>query len=168
MKTQGQQANKNLFDMLLDGMAFVAGILLLAITLIVTYAVILRYLQISPPIWVLQYTEYGLLWVTFLGAAWLQRLNGHIRIDTVITNLPEKIRSKLKVINNILGCLVMFIIFYFGALHTLDLFERGILEVKATNVSKYLIFCIIPFGSLVLFLQFVRDTWNSICQGMTR
>ena len=147
-------------------MAVLAGILLFAITLIVTYAVVLRDLNIRPPIWVLQYTEYGLLWITFLGAAWLQRLNGHIRIDTIIINLPKKIRSKLEIINNILGCLVTLIVFYFALLHTIDLFQRGILEVKATNVSKYLIFSIIPFGSLVLFLQFVRDTWKKIRQEM--
>lgn len=164
MERNAPQENKHLFDVLLDGMAFLAGVLLFAVTMIVTYAVTLRYLQIKPPIWVLQYTEYGLLWITFLGAAWLQRLDGHIRIDTIITNLPAKIQSKLEIINLILGCLVTLVIFYFGLLHTIDLFQRGILEVKATNVPKYLIFCIIPFGSLVLFLQFVRDTWNKLHQ----
>lgn len=154
--------------MLLDWMSFLAGILLFAVTLVVTYAVILRYLQIRPPLWVLQYTEYALLWITFLGAAWLQRMDGHIRIDTVITNLPVKIRSKLEIINSILGCLVTFIIFYFALIHTIDLFHRGVLEIKATNVPKYLIFCIIPFGSLVLLLQFVRDTWKRIHHPTTK
>lgn len=168
MKNKAEQVNKNPFDMLLDWMAFIAGILLFAVTLIVSYAVTLRYLHIKPPIWVLQYTEYALLWITFLGAGWLQRLNGHIRIDTIITNLPKNIQSKLEIINSILGCIVVFIVFYFSLLHTNDLFSRGILEVKATNVPKYLIFCIIPFGSLVLLLQFMRDTWNKLKPGVKR
>lgn len=145
-------------------MAVLAGILLFAITLMVTYAVTLRYLHMKPPIWVLQYTEYGLLWVTFLGAAWLQRLNGHIRIDTIINNLPVKIQSKIEIINYLMGCLVMGIVFYFALFHTIDLFQRDIMEVKATIVPKYMIFCIIPFGSLVLLVQFVRDTLNKIHQ----
>lgn len=168
MKTQEEQINKNLFDDLMDWMAFIAGVLLLAIALIVTYAAILRYLQIKPPIWVLQYTEYGLLWTTFLGAAWLQKNNGHICIDTFTNRLPINIRSKLEITNHILGCLVTIIIFYFSLIHTVDLFQRGILEVKATNVPKYLIFCIIPFGSLVLFVQFVRETWQKINREITR
>lgn len=168
MKIQDQGVTKSPFDVLLDWMAFLAGILLLTITLMVTYAVILRYIKIRPPIWVIQYTEYGLLWITFLGAAWLQRLNGHIRIDTIISNLPEKIQGKLEIINHILGCLVTLIVFYFGLFHTIDLFQRGILEVNTINVPKYIIFSIIPFGSLVLFVQFVRDTWTRIRRELAR
>ena len=164
MNIEEHQAGKNPFDRVLDWMAALAGILLLAITLIVTYSVVLRYLHVSPPIWVLQYTEYGLLWITFLGAAWLQRRDGHIRIDSVITHLPAKIRTRLEIFNLVLGCLVTLTVFYFALIHCFELFHREIMEVKATNVPKYFIFWIIPFGSLVLFLQFVRDAWNKFRQ----
>lgn len=168
IQVQGQGVTKSPFDVLLDWMAFLAGILLLAITLMVTYAVILRYMNIRPPIWVVQYTEYGLLWITFLGAAWLQRLNGHIRIDTIIINLPEKIQGKLEILNHLLGCLITFTLFGFALFHTIDLFQRGILEVNTINVPKYIIFSVIPFGSLVLFVQFVRDTWTKIRRELAR
>ena len=164
MNKEDHHAKRNFFDLILDSMAFLAGIILLAIILIVAYSVSLRYLQFKPPIWVLQYTEYGLLWITFLGAAWLLRIDGHIRIDTLISKLPERIQSKMEIVNDILGCIVTLTIFIFGCLHTLDLFQRGILEVKATNVHKYLIFWIIPFGSLILLLQFIRDTYKKIRQ----
>jgi C4-dicarboxylate transporter DctQ subunit len=164
MKTEEHQGGKTPFDRVLDWMAALASILLLAITLIVTYSAILRYLHLTPPIWVLQYTEYGLLWITFLGAAWLQRLDGHIRIDSVITHLPRRIRARLETFNLVLGCLVTLTVFCFALIHCFELFHRGIMEVKATNVPKYVVFCIIPFGSLVLFLQFVRDVWNRFRQ----
>ena len=66
MKTEEHQGGKTPFDRVLDWMAALASILLLSITLIVTYSAILRYLHLTPPIWVLQYTEYGLLWITFM------------------------------------------------------------------------------------------------------
>ena len=164
MKTEEHQGGKTPFDRVLDWMAALASILLLAITLIVTYSAILRYLHLTPPIWVLQYTEYGLLWITFLGAAWLQRLDGHIRIDSVITHLPRRIRARLETFNLVLGCLVTLTVFCFALIHCFELFHRGIIEVKATNVPKYFFFCIIPFGSLVLFIQFVRDVRNRFRQ----
>lgn len=164
MKTQEYQAGKGFFDRVLDCMAALAGILLLATALVVTYSVILRYLHVRPPIWVLQYTEYGLLWITFLGAAWLQRRDGHIRIDSVVTRLPGWIRARLEVFNLLLCCLVALTLFYFSSVHCFDLFHRGIMEVKAVNVPKCLIFWIIPFGSLVLFLQSVRDVRNRFRQ----
>jgi len=162
METGRPQTKKNPFDSLIDAMAFVAGILLLAIAIIVTYAVVLRYLKMQPPIWVLQYTEYALLWITFLGAAWLQRKNGHICIDTFTANLSRGIRLKLDILISILGCLITAIIFYFGLVHTISLYSRGVLDVNAVNVPEYMVFCIIPFGSIILCLQFVRTTWQGI------
>lgn len=153
---------KNPFDALLDWMAVLSAVLLLAITLLIAYSVILRYLMISPPIWVLQYTEYGMLWITFLGAAWLLRLNGHIRIDTIISLFPKKVQAVVDIINDVLGCLVTLILVYFGTVYTLELFQRGIFDVKATSVPKYIIFWIIPFGGLTLFLQFSRDIWRKV------
>ncbi|MCF8094662.1 MAG: TRAP transporter small permease [Desulfobacteraceae bacterium] len=153
---------KNPFDTLLDLMAILAGLLLLAITLLITYSVILRYLMIPPPIWILQYTEYGLLWITFLGAAWLLRLHGHIRIDTILGFFPGKVQSILEIFNDVLGCAVALIISYFGTVFTIDLFERGIMDVKATSTPKFLIFLIIPLGGATLCLQFIRNAWRKV------
>ena len=150
------------FDVIIDTMAFLAGLLLLAMTLTVAYSVTLRYLHFKSPIWVLQYTEYALLWITFLGAAWLLKHDGHIRIDSVITRLSAAVRRKLEFFNDIIGALVTLIVFIFGALHTIDLFQRGILEVKGTNVEKYLIYWIVPLGGLMLSIQFIRRAVNKI------
>lgn len=69
---------KSGFDFIIEGMAVLAGVILLGITFLVTGAALVRYLGFRAPIWTLQYTEYGLLWSTFLGAAWLLREGGHI------------------------------------------------------------------------------------------
>jgi TRAP-type C4-dicarboxylate transport system permease small subunit len=60
-------------------------------------------------------------------------------------------------IDNILGFLVCVIIFWFGTLHTIDLFQRGIMEVKGTIVPKGPLFLIIPLGGLALSIQFGRQ-----------
>ncbi len=153
---------RNSFDFIIEFMAYIAGIILLMITFVVACAAVVRYLGFRPPIWVLQWSEYGLLWFTFLGAAWLLREGGHIRIDTVITRLNIKSRHKVEIIDDILGFIVSVIIFWFGTLHTIDLYQRGIMEVKGTIVSKFPIFLIIPLGSLALCIQFGRQFFKKI------
>ena len=153
----GSKPGKTVFDMIIDGMAFMAGILLLLVTFFVSYAVIVRYLHFRPPVWVLQYTEYALLWITFLGAAWLLREGGHIRIDTVMSMLNPRYFRRAEIMDNILGCIVCFAIFGFGTLHTMDLFHRGIMDVKGVSVPKFAFFLIIPLGGLTLTIQFARD-----------
>jgi len=157
MAIKNGRVHKRGFDFIIEFLAYLAGIIILAIAILVTYTAVVRYLGLRPPIWVLQWTEYGLLWFTFLGAAWLLREGGHIRIDTVITRLHPKSRHKVGILDDILGFVVAAIIFWFGSLHTIDLYQRGIMEVKGTIVPKFPIFSIIPLGSLALAIQFGRQ-----------
>jgi len=152
----------NLFERIMGALAFMAGVLLLLVALFVCYAVITRYLGFKPPVWVLQFTEYALLWITFLGAAWLLKKNGHIRIDTLVSRLKPNGLRKVEIIDNFLGFIVSGIIFWFGTLHTIDCYQRAILDVKGVSVPKFALFLIIPLGGLTLAIQFGRDFFEKI------
>jgi len=162
MAPGNDKVRKNAFDFIIEGLSYLAGIIILAITFAVTISALVRYLGFRAPIWTLQYTEYGLLWFTFLGAAWLLREEGHIRIDTVISRLYAPARRKVEIINDILGFIVSVAIFWFGTLHTIDLYQRGIMEVKGVIVPKFPFFLIIPLGGLTLSIQFVRNLLKKI------
>jgi TRAP-type C4-dicarboxylate transport system permease small subunit len=162
MATRDRKPRRNGFDLIIELLAYLAGIILLVITFAVTGSALMRYLGFRAPIWTLQYTEYGLLWFTFLGAAWLLREEGHIRIDTVISRLYAKSRRKVEIIDDILGFIVSITIFWFGTLHSIDLYQRGIMEVKGVIVPKFPVFLIIPLGGLALSIQFGRNFLKKI------
>jgi TRAP-type C4-dicarboxylate transport system permease small subunit len=162
MAARDRNTRKNGFDYIIEFLTYVAGVIIVVITFSVSCAAVVRYLGFRPPIWTLQFTEYALLWIPFLGAAWLLREGGHIRIDTIITRLHPKSRHKVEIIDDILGFIVSAIIFWFGSLHTIDLYQRGIMEVKGTIVPKSPIFIIIPLGGLTLCIQFARQFFNKI------
>ena len=129
----------------------------MAVTIFVSWAVVMRYLNFNPPIWVIQYTEYALLWITFLGAAWLLREKGHIRIDTLVSRIRPRIARWLEVFNDLIGLGISVVIFLVGSTNTWDLYSRGIQDVKAVTLPMYGLFAIIPFGGFLLLLQFLRD-----------
>jgi len=162
MAARDGKISKNAFDLIIEFLAYLAGIIILVITFFVTISALIRYLGFRAPIWTLQYTEYGLLWFTFLGAAWLLREEGHIRIDTVLSRLYAPTRRKVNIINDILGFVVSVAIFWFGTIHTIDLYQRGIMEVKGVIVPKSPLFLIIPLGGLTLSIQFVRNLLKKI------
>jgi len=145
------------YDCILDFTAFLSGALLMAVTIFVSWAVVMRYLNFNPPIWVIQYTEYALMWITFLGAAWLLRDKGHIRIDTLVSRINPEIARWLEVFNDMVGLVVAIVIFWIGSTNTFDLYSRGIKDVKAVTLPMYGLFAIIPFGGLLLLIQFLRD-----------
>ena len=160
MGTLDRKMGRKLFDFVMESLAFFAGILLLLVTLCVSYAIVVRYLHFRPPIWVLQFTEYALLWITFLGAAWLLREGGHIKIDTIVSRLNPKGIRIVAIIDDILGFFVCLIIFWFGTLHTIDLYQRWIMDVKGVSVPKFALFLIIPLGGLTLSIQFGRHLFQ--------
>jgi C4-dicarboxylate transporter DctQ subunit len=162
MATGGGKKRKNVFDVIIEVMTYMAGVIILAVTFTVTLTAIVRYLGFRPPLWTFQFTEYALLWFTFLAAAWLLREGGHISIDTVVSRLPTKTRRYVDITNDILGFIVSIIIFLFGTFHTIDLFRRGIMEVKGVIVPKTPLFLIIPLGGLALSIQFGRQFFSNL------
>jgi C4-dicarboxylate transporter DctQ subunit len=162
MAIKNGKIRKKGFDFSIELLAYLAEIILFSIAVIVTITAVVRYLGLRPPIWVHQWTEYGLLWFTFLGAAWLLREGGHIRIDTLISKLNQNRFRKVEIIDDILGFSVSAIIFWFGTLHSIDLYQRGIMEVKGTTVPKFPLFLIIPLGGLALSIQFGRQFFKKI------
>ncbi len=162
MARRNGKTPKNVFDFIIESLTYIAGIIILAMTFTVSITAMARYLGFRPPDWTFQFSEYALLWFTFLAAAWLLREGGHISIDTVVTRFQPKTRQKVEIINDILGFIVSVTVFWFGTLHTIDLFQRGIMEVKGTTVPKFPIFLIIPLGSLALSIQFGRQFYKNL------
>jgi TRAP-type C4-dicarboxylate transport system permease small subunit len=70
-----------------------ATLLFVGMTLAICAEVLLRYGFTSPILWVVEPSEYALLWITFLGAAWVLRHGGHVRVDILLQYLsPAALR----------------------------------------------------------------------------
>ena len=148
----------DIFDRTLNVMTFLAGILLIFIMLSVCMEVILRSFINRPQIWVTEVTECLLLYITFLGTAWLLREEGHVKVDLVLNRLKPQTTAFLGIISSIMGVLVSITLTIYGFNVTWDYFQRGIYTPTALEIPVYLILLIIPIGSLMLFIQFIRRT----------
>jgi len=120
----------------------------------------LRFFLNRPITWVFEGTEYSLLYITFLGAAWLLKREGHVRIDLVLNWLKPRPRTFLNVITSILLAIVCLIFVWYGAQITWDYFQRGILSVKYYSLPKFAFLAVIPVGSFLLFVQSVKRTYR--------
>jgi len=150
------------FDTLTDLMAALAGVILVFITAAVCYTIGMRYLFTQTTIWIMQTTEYALLWIVFLGTTWLLRQGGHITTDLIYTHLHQKTKYTLDVIMFVIGGLACAVMVYFGVDYTHRCIVRGINDVRAVTVPKWTIFVIIPIGSILLTLQFFRMAWSRL------
>jgi len=150
------------FDRVIDFMAVLAGVILLFITAAVCYTIGMRYLFTKTTIWLMQTTEYALLWIVFLATTWLLREKGHITTDVIYTHLNEKTKRYLDCIMFIIGGVACAFMVYFGIDHTRECIVKGVTDVRGVTVPKWIIFIIIPIGSILLTIQFLRMAWSKL------
>src|SRR6266498_4188083 len=133
--------------------ALMAGVLLVLVTLFIGYVIFARIVGISSPAWIVQFTEYALLWITFLGTAWVLGRGRHVSIDLITSRLAPRGRVILDIAHSLVGCAVLC---WFGFLTIWSMFQRGVTDVQVVDVAKYKVVLIIPLGFLLLALQFLR------------
>ena len=122
--------------------------------------VILRSTMNRPIVWVNEGTEYALLYITFLGAAWLMRREGHVRVDIVLNRLEPRTQAIINTVTSVILIIICFLLVWYGTRVTLDNFERGILSVRYYELPKFIFLAVIPLGSLLLFIESLKKTFG--------
>lgn len=155
------------FDRLLNVMAALAGLILVFIVGAVCYTIGMRYFFKQTTIWIMQTTEYALLWIVFLATTWLLREGGHITTDIIYSHLSEKAKAYTDFVMFALGGLVSLVMLYFGISYMGECITCNVTDVRAVTVPKSAVFVIIPVGSLLLTIQFFRMAWNRLTAART-
>lgn len=150
------------------GLAFLAGGLLLFITFSICISIALRIMKIQTPLWAVQFNEYSLLWMTFLGSAWLLRKGRHVSLDILTNRVGTGGLKVLSVIHAVLGLGVCGVLAWISTTVTWDLFRRGVMDVRAVDVPKYSILAVVLVGFVVLTLEFVSQLVRAVATALER
>jgi C4-dicarboxylate transporter, DctQ subunit len=145
-----------ILDRVCVALAVVAAALFLFCTFSICYSILTRSLSVSSPVWVVQFNEYAMLWMTFLGTGYILMKNRHASIQIVTSLFGERGKRILGQIHNLMGMLLCLVLCYFTGLSTWDHIARKVIDVQAVDVPKGYIILIIPAGFLILLFQFLR------------
>lgn len=154
----------DIFDRVLELLAYLAGGLFAFMMVAIVIDVALRFFFGRPLGWVVQFSGYSLLYITFLATAWLLKREGHVAIDIVFHRLNPKNQFHFNVITSITGIIACLVLTWYGGLTTLDSFERGIVTVGNLRWPEGVLLAIIPVGSFLLTIQFIRRTYGYLKQ----
>jgi TRAP-type C4-dicarboxylate transport system permease small subunit len=141
---------------------FVSAVLMTGLVVIVCTDVLLRYFFRSPLVWATEVTEIMLLDLTFLGAGWVLREDGHVVIDIFTAKASERGKRVLGYISYGITALVAFILAYYGFTTTYDHYRRGIFNPTAIETPIWFIILVIPLGSVPLLLEAILKEWKLI------
>lgn len=129
------------------------GLAVLAMTLMVSYDVLMRYFLDQPQLFVDDLTSFLLVAVIFLGAGPVFYRGGHIRVDLVTNRLKPRTQSRMRVITLFIGIVLLGIVIYETMVSTMGAFQTG--RVSAVmNYPLWTGMIFIPLG-LILMVFFM-------------
>jgi len=90
------------------GMA--SGLGILAMGLILTYEVLVRYLLNAPTIWVQETSIYLYMWTMLAAGSYTLQKRKHVHVDLVVERLPARPRSLLEAMTSAVGTIFCAIV----------------------------------------------------------
>ena len=145
-----------IYDGLLSLMALIAAATLVWLMVSVVVSVVMRNLGMQPFAWLFTSAEYGLLYMTMLGAPWLVREKGHVHIELVTAALPPALR---RIVSRIVaaGCvLVSLVLAWYGLELFLTNVERNDFDVRAYFYPRWMLTITFPIAFTFMAIEFAR------------
>lgn len=147
-------------DSVVRWLSYVAMVLVGALTVGITYEVVVRYFFNRPTIWAQDFSMYILLYITFLAAAWVQMEHAHVTIDVTLQALNPRTKRVMQFVTLVMGTLASAFWVWQSFRFTLHSFHRSEIINRPVQVPEFIILGIIPVGAFFLFLVFLKQ----LCQ----
>lgn len=145
-----------LYDLLVTGLAAVAGSMLLVVFVFVVDDVVQRNLLISPPAWSVPLTEYALLYSTMLAAPWLVRTKGHILVEILRQRLPPSAARVLEFIVYLV-CIAICIVLTWNSVDLwIEAWQSGEEDARAIVIPRTYLYGPVVTGFFLMGCEFLR------------
>lgn len=145
-----------LYDGLLSAFALIAGMLLVWLMVSILISVTMRNLGLQPFPWLFLSGEYGLFYLTMLGAPWLVRRRGHVHVELVTAMLPTRAQAWLsRVVAG--GCVAVCLLLAYAGYELVSRdIARGNFDVRAYFTPKWWLTIAFPVSFGLMAIEFAR------------
>lgn len=150
-----------IFDRIVDTGAALGAAFVTIVMLIICFEVVTRYTG-HAQFWTTEIVGYMLLYITFLGTAWVLKVDGHVRVDLLTNALRPRAQAALGVVSSFIGIIISLILVYYGTSITYNLFVTGKFHPTTLMLPEAPLYIIIPIGSLFLLIEFIRKGYDSV------
>lgn len=144
-----------IIDRTIGWLAFLSGAILIYILISVTTEVIMRNLR-HPTTWVIEFAAYGLVFITFLPSAWIQRDDEHAKLEILVNRLNRRAQALIDFITSVLGTIICLVIGWYAIEVTWQHFQKGYFVPTFVAPPMAPLLAPIPIGVILLLIQFVR------------
>ena len=143
------------YGRLLDGLVFVACLLLLVMTVMIGADVVSRNVGGGGVAVSNELSEDILYLMTLLVAPWLLRQGQHIRVDIVLRALPVRVAWALEWAGDIIGFLCCIYFVWYGLVITRASYSAGSINIKTLVTPEWWTLAPLPVGFALLGIEFI-------------
>ncbi len=147
---------RSALDALVNLLAFAAGAMLCVLVVLICVDVTARTLRLFATPWTLDIAEYLLYGITFLGAPWVLREEGHIAIEVAVERLPPRARALLRRCTDGFGALVCAVLTFYALRMFWRSYSAKNLVHETFVFPEWYLYVIAPPIFLILTLLFLR------------
>lgn len=134
---------------LYKSLAYLCGLLILAMTLLIFSQVVCRYVMNNSLTWSEELGRYIFVWITFVGLPVALKAKAHVALDLLLKRTKGKFHLTILTINTILTIFLSIVIFYSG----FKLINVGIGQISsAMQIPMQYVYSIIPISGALLLL----------------
>lgn len=137
----------------------IAALILFLFIILATAQVIARYVLNTPLAWIEEVSVIMLIWMTFIGSAWLVRKDQHIRVETLDEFASPRFRLIAYTVYDIIS-IVFLILLAVGGYHLIDnmRFDR----TPALRIPYSYIVAIVPVMSVLMAFYFCHAIYKRV------
>ena len=144
-----------IFGRLLNALAILAALTLLAMVVLVSADIALRNLTRTGFPFANEVSEYALYAITLLTSPWLLRRGQHVRIDLLLTLVPARAAWLMEAAADILGFVVCLVMMRYGIKIVLESAALGSITIKNLVFPEWWLLWPLPLCFALLAIEFV-------------
>ena len=138
--------------------AAVSGCILIFMTFSIFVDVILRYFFNRPSIWITEVSSYLFMYIVFLGAAYTDQQNMHIRVTFIFDFFNVKTKRIIELLVSILAMVFIIVLLWQTSAMTWAAFKEDWLSPTILGAHYAYIYISMVVGSFLLFWTFLFKT----------
>lgn len=146
-----------IFDNLINSLAFIAGSFIFIMMGIECYEIVARYFFNRPTVWSVEFCEYMLFLLAFLGTTWVLKKRAHISVNILVERLKPRTQIYCNLFSSFMGIIISLVILWFSSKTSFENYVVGVKVIKTYAFPKWIFLSFISLGYLLLLIEFARQ-----------
>lgn len=143
-------------------LSIIGGLIVVALMLVSTLDVAMRYLFNSPIDGAYELAEFMLVGMVYLGIAYIQSFKGHVRVDVFVNRVGIRGELLLSIFGNLVGLVAFVLVTWQTGSLALVAWQTGDYSSGLVHLPMWPSKLIIPFGTGLLCLRLLTDLLSDL------